>query len=134
MVDGKEIKISKYCKYSVERLIQRWVVLKNHIKISSQQYSMVEGFMVCGFTASGAKQLAIIDKKWMPRFFRTFCWRIRPSVGKLSSTKLVWCNSTRVNQQHNGFNRRKYGFVAQAWPQHDWDDTSDPKYCWTETV
>ncbi len=49
-------------KYSAERWIQILVVLKNHIKISSQQYSMVKGFMVCGFTASGSKQLAIIEK------------------------------------------------------------------------
>lgn len=59
-------------KYSAKRLIQRWAALKNHIKISSQQYSMVEGFMVCGFTASGPKQLAIIEKNECPGFLEHF--------------------------------------------------------------
>lgn len=65
---------------------------KNKTK-TSQQYSMAEGFMVCDFTASGPKQLAIIEKMNAQVFQdillenKAICWQMK-------------LNKTCVMQQH----------------------------------
>ena len=53
-------------------------------------------------------------EKGIPKFVKTFCRTMLAYLfANWSSTEVVWCNrtttqNTEVNQQQNGFNRRKY--------------------------
>ena len=89
-------------------------------------------------------------KKWIPKFIKTFCRRMLGYLSaNWSSRQVGWCNrtttqNTEVNQQQNGFNRRKYAFWSgpvrvltsprfeMLW--HDLKSSSHQtshKYCWT---
>ena len=89
-----------------------------NIKTSSQLWSMVEGASWFGaaLLPQGLDRLLSLVEKWIPEFIKTFCRKTEDHLStNWSSTEDGWCNrtvtqSTEVNQQQNGFNRRKYAF------------------------
>ena len=79
---------------------------------------MVEGASWFGaaLLPQGLYSLLSSTKKCIPKFIKTFCRRLLGYLSaNWSSTEVGWCNrttiqNTDVNQQQNGFNRRKYAF------------------------
>ena len=158
-------------RYSVDRWNYSWVVWKENttlcvekkkaqhtkIKTSSQLKYVGGSIIVCGcFPASASCPGQSSPEKLIPKFIKTFCRRMLECFAwdlsaNWCSTEVDWWNrtttqNTEVNQQQNGFNRRKYAFWRgpESWPQPDWDGVAWPQesnshqtaqvYCWTETV
>ena len=108
------------------------------IKTSSQLWSMMEGASWFGaaLLPQGLDSLLSSMKKWIPKFIKTFCRRMLDYLStNWISTEVGWCNSTmtqnkEVNQQQNGFNRRKYAlWSGPVSPDFNliWDDVAWPQ-------